>query len=142
MFGAEKGSTISTPKRVGGSRDTGITILTAGCHFNGKLYCKGSTRIGGTVEGQIKADGLLVIEEESVINGDVCADEIIVHGTVVGVVEAKTRIELSQSARVTADITSRALVIHDGAQFNGKSMMRSTGEEPRVDQSPKILKAH
>ena len=37
--------------------ESAVTILTPGCHFSGKLYCKGSSRIGGRIEGEIVSEG-------------------------------------------------------------------------------------
>jgi cytoskeletal protein CcmA (bactofilin family) len=50
--------------------ESAITILTPGCHFTGKLYCHGSSRIGGKVDGEIVSEGVLIIEEEAQINAD------------------------------------------------------------------------
>ena len=45
------------------SKDFAVAIITEGCNFEGKLYCKGATRIGGKVDGEIISEGLLIIEE-------------------------------------------------------------------------------
>ena len=63
-------------------KDLGPTILTAGCHFNGKLYCRGTSRIGGRVEGHIVSEGLLIIEEEAHIVAEIKAAEAVIQGRV------------------------------------------------------------
>jgi cytoskeletal protein CcmA (bactofilin family) len=103
--------------------DSAVTILTAGCHFNGRLYCRGSSRIGGRIEGQIVSEGLLVIEEEAVIVAEVKADEAIIQGRVKGKIEATARVELRATCQFDGDIITPSLVIHDGAVFNGKAKM-------------------
>ena len=47
-------------------RDYAVTILTGGCHFSGKMFCRGSTRVGGKVDGEIVSEGLLIVEQEAV----------------------------------------------------------------------------
>ena len=129
MFGNGNGQsgktpTVTTkPKRALTGKDAAVTILTSGCHFNGKLYCRGSSRIGGKIEGQVISEGLLIVEEEAQITAEVKADEAIIQGRVSGKLEAKIRVELCASARFDGDILTPSLVIHEGAQFNGRSTM-------------------
>jgi len=122
MFGSDKSS--NQQKRGAPQKDTGVTILTAGCHFTGKLYCRGATRIGGTIEGQVIAEGLLVVEEEAVIHGEIDAEDIVIHGRIEGKVEGRNRVEMCTTADVQADIGTPSLVVHDGALFNGKTAMK------------------
>lgn len=124
MFGNDKANAASHAKRGATAKDTGVTILTAGCHFSGKLYCRGATRIGGTIEGQVIAEGLLVIEEEAVVNGDIDAEDIVVHGRVEGKIDGRNRIEMCPTADVQADVSTPSLVVHDGALFNGRTAMK------------------
>lgn len=113
-------------------RDSAVTILTSGCHFKGKLYCRGSTRIGGRVEGDIISEGLLIIEEEALIQTGIKADDVIIQGRVEGTLEARGRVELCASCRYTGDIVTPVLVIREGASFNGSAKMNL---EPVADVS-------
>lgn len=135
MFGSEKNAKDNNTKRGATAKDTGVTILTSGCHFTGKLYCRGATRIGGTIEGQVIAEGLLVVEEEAVVNGDVDAEDIVIHGRVEGKIEGRNRIEMCSTADVQADVGTPSLVIHDGALFNGKTAMKRKAVQAPVDKS-------
>ncbi|MGE0171448.1 MAG: polymer-forming cytoskeletal protein [Oligoflexales bacterium] len=103
--------------------NVGVTILTKGCEFNGKLFCRGSTRIGGKVEGEIVSEGLLIIEEHASIRANIKADEIVVQGRVNGKVEARTRVELCPSATFEGDVMTPILVVKEGAHFDGRSQM-------------------
>jgi cytoskeletal protein CcmA (bactofilin family) len=126
MFGkkeANQNGQRPQKKSVATGRDAAVTILTSGCHFNGKLYCRGSSRIGGKIEGQIISEGILVIEEGATILAEVKADEVIIQGKVNGRLEAKIRAELYPQSRFDGDIYTPVLVINEGAQFNGRSIM-------------------
>lgn len=115
-------------KKVDNVRDTAVTILTSGCHFNGKLYCRGSTRIGGTIEGEIVSEGLLIIEDEAKINANIKAEEAVIQGAVQGKLEAMGRVELCASSSFTGDIVTPVLVIREGAHFNGRASMTEKRE--------------
>jgi len=126
MFGKSQqnpGAQRPQKKSITTGRDAAVTILTSGCHFSGKLYCRGSSRIGGKIEGQIISEGILIIEEGATILAEVKADEVIIQGKVNGRLEAKIRVELYPQSRFDGDIVTPVLVINEGAQFNGRSIM-------------------
>lgn len=125
MFGNDKNNN-STVKRASATstKDGGVTILTSGCHFAGKLYCKGATRIGGTIEGEVIAEGLLIVEEDAVINAAVKAEEIVVHGRMEGNLSVQRKIEMCSTADVQADIVTPNLLVHEGAIYNGRTTMK------------------
>lgn len=125
MFGNDKNNGATQKRSASASaKDGGVTILTSGCHFAGKLYCKGATRIGGTIEGEVIAEGLLIVEEDAVINAAVKAEEIVVHGRMEGNLTVQRKIEMCATADVQADILTPNLLVHEGAIFNGRTTMK------------------
>ena len=125
MFGSDKNQTAAGKRNTSiSAKDGGVTILTAGCHFAGKLYCKGATRIGGTIEGEVIAEGLLIVEEDAVINAIVKAEEIVVHGRMEGNLSVLRKIEMCATADVQADIVTPNLLVHEGALYNGRTTMK------------------
>ena len=124
MFSSKKAAAGMVTKKVGAARDHGaVMILTSGCHFSGKLFCRGSSRIAGKIEGQIISEGLLIIEPEAIIIADVKAEDVVIQGTLQGKLIATGRVELAASAQVEGDITTPNLIIRGGAQFNGHAVM-------------------
>ena len=122
MFSASKAP--SSPKvSKNAPQKSAVTILTSGCHFSGKLFCRGSSRIGGKIEGQIVSEGLLIIEEEAVITAEIKADEVIIQGQVKGKLVATSRVELCDTCEFEGDISAQVLIVREGAQFNGRSTM-------------------
>lgn len=115
--------------------ESSVTILTPGCHFTGKLHCRGSSRIGGQVEGEIFSEGLLIIEEEASITASIVAEEAVIQGTVKGRLEAKIKVELTASSRVEGDIVTPKLIVNEGAIFNGQTFMSS----PHIEDKKKSL---
>ena len=123
FFNKEKGSNSGISKRRGSYQESAVTILTSGCHFTGKLYCKGSSRIGGKVEGEITSEGLLIIEEPAVIHADVKAEEIILHGIFTGRLTATGKVEITESSSFEGEVNTPSLLIKEGARFNGHISM-------------------
>lgn len=122
MFNPQKKGGVS-PGKKDHPKDYAVTIITSGCHFSGKLYCKGSTRIGGKVDGEIVSEGLLIIEEEAIISAEVKAEDIVIQGHLRGTVEAHGKVELSPTCVYEGDIITPVLVVQEGAQFNGRTTM-------------------
>lgn len=122
MFQSPK-SQGATAKNKTPPNNAAVTILTSGCHFSGKLYCRGSSRIGGKIEGQIISEGLLIIEDEAVITAEIKADEVVIQGRVQGKLQASSRVELCAQSQFEGDIATPVLIVKEGAQFNGRSSM-------------------
>ncbi len=118
------------------SDESAVTILTSGCHFNGKLYCKGSSRIGGRIEGEIISEGTLILEESAVIEADVKAEDVILHGKCTGTFVVSSKIELSESAVFDGDLETPSLTIQQGAKFNGqiKMLQQDTSNFVGIDE--------
>lgn len=123
MIFSDKGS--KSERRSSAAGDSGVTILTPGCHFTGKLYCRGASRIGGKIEGEVVSEGLLIIEEEAEIQAKITSDEAVVQGRVTGSLVSKKRVKLTESCVFTGDIYTPSLVVSDGALFNGRAYMES-----------------
>ena len=127
-------------KRVSTGHESSVTILTPGCHFNGKLFCRGASRIGGRIEGEVVSEGMLIIEEEAFVTADIRADEAIIQGTVEGKLTATSRVELSSTSRFEGDIFTPCLIINEGAQFNGRCTMIDAAAAglPKVERLHKV----
>ena len=132
MFQKSSKTESSSKKKPTASRDVAVTILTSGCHFSGKLYCRGSSRIGGRIDGEIISEGLLIIEEGATIDAEVTAEEAVIQGKVTGRLNAKSRIELCASSEFNGDIVTPSLVITEGAVFNGAALM-TQGQSTEVN---------
>lgn len=135
MFNGNKNQQNKSRRTTNPKDANAVTILTSGCHFNGKLYTKGASRIGGRIEGSIVSEGLLVIEEEAEIVAEIRAEEVIIQGRVQGKLIASGRVELCPTAEFDGDITTSSLIVREGAKFNGRATMEHTiqsGKNPRI----------
>ena len=139
MFSSIKKSDRAAQRRAASSRDAhAVTILTSGCHFSGKLHCRGASRIGGKIEGQIISEGLLIIEEEAQVHAEIVAEEAVIKGQVTGKIQASRRLELAATSQVHGDLQTPVLLIREGAAFTGHATTLKRDEagasKPTVSQ--------
>ena len=118
MFGAKRETTVDTPlEQIG-------TIIGPGAVLEGPLTTKDSTRIDGTVKGNVTVSGALVIGQDAKITGTVSAVNVYVAGSVTGNVSApQGKVEISDTGSVIGDITCKGIIIDENAVFQGKCDM-------------------
>ena len=139
MFSSNQSSQNNKKPRRNAVLKDSVTILTASCHFNGKLYCRGSSRIGGRIEGQIISEGELIIEEQAYIAAEISADVAIIQGRVKGHLKAASRVELSSTSSFEGDIDAPVLVISEGASFNGRATMPQNEMMEEAEANPHFV---
>jgi cytoskeletal protein CcmA (bactofilin family) len=124
------------------SKDFAVAIITEGCNFEGKLYCKGATRIGGKVDGEIISEGLLIVEDSANLKADITAEDIIIQGSIHGNLSSNGRVELSPTSVFEGSIKTNSLVIQEGAKFNGTTSMNLNSQKsPSVGNVAKSQKS-
>lgn len=86
-------------------------------------------KVEGMVEGKVECSQDLEIGESGRLNADaVAARKITLAGQVTGNVSTGGLLRLLATARIAGDIRARSIVIEEGAFFNGKCVMRPSGE--------------
>jgi len=98
------------------------SFVGANSAFKGNIETKGTLRIDGKLEGNVKADWV-ILGEKSSVKGDITARGIIVGGSVDGNLRAKEIIEIKSKGRVTGDTVTTKLTISEGGIFDGRSTM-------------------
>ena len=119
MFGNKKDSTEDNTllEQVG-------TIIGPGAVIDGPLTTKDSTRIDGTIKGNVTVSGALIIGQEGKVIGTISALNVYVAGEVNGNITASQgKIEISDTGRVIGDITCKGIIIDENAVFQGKCEM-------------------
>jgi cytoskeletal protein CcmA (bactofilin family) len=99
------------------------TILAEDIDFQGIMNFEKPLMIKGKFNGEIKADGDLIIGENAVVVAKIEADKVTVKGTIKGNIYANTAVELYSTAKVKGDILTPNLEIEKGCIFNGKCKM-------------------
>lgn len=121
-----KSKKLQIEKRRGATaQEPSVTILTASCHFKGKLYCKGTSRIAGKIEGEIVSEGLLILEEAAEIDAIIRGEEVCVAGNMRGTVYASRKIELLPTCCFEGSLHTPVLVVQEGAHMQGQIKMET-----------------
>ena len=95
----------------------GPSILSSDLTVVGNLKTAGDIQVEGTVEGDIRAQ-MLIVGETATIRGEIVADDIVVNGRVIGRVRG-LKVRLTSTARVEGDIIHKTIAIEAGAHFEG-----------------------
>ena len=95
--------------------------LSVEVEVKGNLGFVGELTFDGKLEGDITSEGVLILGENAVINGNIRVGSVVVRGTINGTITAADRIEIKSNTQLFGDITTSTLVIEEGATFVGKS---------------------
>lgn len=93
------------------------SVLSSDITIKGNVLSSGDIQIEGTIEGDVRAQ-TLIVGETAVVKGEIVADEVITHGRVVGRLRG-LKVRLSSTARVEGDIVHKSIAIESGAHFEG-----------------------
>ena len=113
--------------------------LDAGSQVKGDLHFENTFRIYGKLSGGIISEGILMIGEGGVIEGDIEAGQVFVSGRVEGKIRAKGRVQIAATGVVRADLETPTLVIEDGAVFEGRCAMPGKGRSAGQSAGPKAV---
>jgi len=100
----------------------GPSLIGAGLTIVGRLECAGDLQIEGTVDGEVRGQGVR-IGSGAVVKGAVVGEIVQLAGMIEGNIEADSVI-LTKTARVSGDICYQSLQIEEGAYFAGHSRPR------------------
>ena len=93
------------------------SILANSFSLKGSISCKGELQIDGRINGNLNGEKV-ILGPESVMDGTITADEIIISGKFKGKIKGKS-IRLDTGASVDAEITYEVLAIENGSSVNG-----------------------
>jgi cytoskeletal protein CcmA (bactofilin family) len=87
--------------------------------ITGSVTSNGEIHLDGHVQGDVHCVAL-VLGENSSVEGNVTADDVVIRGRLIGSVQA-LRVILQSNSHVEGDLTYQSLAIEQGAYFDGKS---------------------
>jgi cytoskeletal protein CcmA (bactofilin family) len=99
------------------------TILSPDIEFTGTLHFEKPFLIRGKLTGAISATGLLVIDEEAVVNAAITASRVIIRGQVKGDVTASEKVEVAVSGKLVGNVRAPEIFMETGCVFNGLCTM-------------------
>ncbi|MDR0441922.1 MAG: polymer-forming cytoskeletal protein [Treponema sp.] len=105
------------------------TILSSDIDFTGNLHFEKPFLIRGKVSGEINSTGVLVIDEDAVVNANINALRVLIRGQVKGNVTASEKVEVTLTGRLVGNVTSPEIFMETGCIFNGRCTMIGKGSE-------------
>jgi len=99
------------------------TILSPDIDFTGTLRFEKPFLIRGKVSGEIDSSGLLVIDEDAVVNANIHALRVLIRGQVKGDVTAVEKVEVTITGKLSGNVTAPEIYMETGCLFNGRCTM-------------------
>lgn len=99
------------------------SIIAQGEYFEGNLRFQRGIKIDGHVKGNIEfglTDGMLVVNDKGLVEGDIYGPRAIIVGEVVGNIMISGRLIVLPSARIHGDIAAGTLQLHEGSSLDGR----------------------
>ena len=96
------------------------TIIGLNSTFTGDLETGGFTRIDGSIRGDVRVKGRVVIGERARMKGNVSGTNITVGGVVCGNIISDGHLVILSTAVVIGDIITRRIQADDGCFVNGR----------------------
>lgn len=100
-----------------------INLIGLGTQIVGDITSAGDVRIDGTLNGNIKLNGRLVVGPNGKIEGNVVCQNADISGEVKGTVEVVEMLALKATAKILGDMITGKLSIEPGAVFTGSCNM-------------------
>ena len=104
------------------------SIISSDIEIEGDVETSGDVRIDGVINGDVRAD-TLIVGAAGRIFGEVAAAEVVVDGAVKGRIVGGD-VELRSSAQVEGDIAHEVLEVKRGARFEGSVKRVKAAQSP------------
>lgn len=100
-----------------------FNALTAGSKIIGTVIADSDIRIDGTIEGDVKCTGKVVIGEKGLLKGTVVCQNAEIQGRLDGKVEVHQTLALRATANLHGEVNTQVLIVEPNAVFNGTCSM-------------------
>ena len=109
------------------------TIIGESVLVKGNFESNGNLIINGSLEGEIKTRGAVLVGEKSKKNANISAQEMMVKGNIVGNLSVSEYLAIGESAKILGDIECSQISIERGAEINGRVII--SGQKNRREES-------
>lgn len=112
-----------------------INLLGVGTEIIGDIISNGDIRIDGSLKGNLKTKGKVVIGETGIIIGEIHCKNSDVEGKLEGKINVTELLSLKAVSSIKGDIICRKIAIEPGAKFTGNCSM--TAESSSLNATTK-----
>ena len=135
MFSSDNKKPKETPMET----STQQNIIAQGTKFVGDIASQGPFRIDGTVEGNVKTSGKVVVGKSGFIKGTLQGENADFEGKFSGKLILSGTLSLKGTAHIEGEVSVNKLAVEPGATFNAtcsmKGGVKSLANEPATSQS-------
>ena len=111
--------------------------IAKGTVITGDIVSDGDFRIEGSIQGNIKTPGKVVIGKTGIINGTLKSANADIEGKFSGKLMLSDTLSLKSSAHVEGEVMVGKLAVEPGANFNATCSMKGAIKEPsNANQGP------
>ncbi len=102
-------------------------VVDKNSELSGNLHSKGNVLIEGVFQGEVEAQGTVMVEQDALTEAKLCANDVIVSGSFDGQIECQHRLQITATASIKGEINTPILVVEDGSTVNCRFKMTRTG---------------
>ncbi|WP_369048045.1 polymer-forming cytoskeletal protein [Tenacibaculum sp. UWU-22] len=103
----------------------------------GEIKSDGDFRIDGSLEGNLKINGRVVIGVDGSINGNVTCTNADIEGKFIGELIVEEVLTIKSTANISGNITIGKLSVEPGAIFNAECNMKGSGKQININDTKK-----
>ena len=102
---------------------TAINLISNGTEITGDINSSGDIRIDGSLVGNLKTKGKVVIGPTGRAKGELYCKNVEVSGTIEGKLAVEQLLNLKSTSKINGEIITTRLSIEPGAKFTGTCKM-------------------
>lgn len=118
---------------------TAVNLLSEGTTLTGDLSANSDIRVDGSIKGNIKTSGRVVVGASAHIEGNIDSAGVDVIGNMEGNILSSGMVVLRDKSMFTGVIRSTVVTVEAGAVFNGECRIEKASEpaaRPPLQQPP------
>jgi cytoskeletal protein CcmA (bactofilin family) len=116
-----------------------INVVAKNTTINGDIISEGDFRIDGTLEGNIKTKGRVIIGIDGSVKGKIDAVNSDIEGKFSGELLVQETLTIKATAIISGDVIIGKLSVEPGATFNASCSMKGAIKELNQNEQSKTL---
>ena len=116
-----------------------INVVAKKTTINGDIISEGDFRIDGTLEGNIKTKGRVIIGIDGSVKGKIDAVNSDIEGKFSGELLVQETLTIKATAIISGDVIIGKLSVEPGATFNASCSMKGAIKELNQNEQSKTL---
>ena len=117
------------------TNNTISSILGPEIKIDGNIDSKGDLLIYGEVTGDVNSEGTINSSKNSLVQGNLNAQNASIHGKIMGDISVKNKVILGKSSHLEGNLEAAIITIEEGAKFDGMCHMIKEEKKDKKIQS-------